>query len=98
MVRKEESTDCAVNKFASASRVAATLPSPPQGSTVHCEMFNIVLALNSIKSLISLSIQNHLMRGQSLGLWLSAQRQHLERLRCHCHYQHQPSSPASRDL
>ncbi len=43
---------CAVNKFATASRVAATFPSPPQGSTVHCKMFNIVLTLNSTKSLI----------------------------------------------
>ena len=49
---------CAVNKFATASRVAATLPSPPQGSTVHCEMFSKVLTLNSIRSLISQGIQN----------------------------------------
>ena len=42
---------CASNKFAIRSQVAATLPSPPQGS-VHCEMLNLVLTFNSIRSLI----------------------------------------------
>ena len=68
MVRKEASTDCAVNKFATASRVAATLPSPPQGSTVHCEMFNKVLKLNSIRSLISLDIQNQSYVGNRIAV------------------------------
>ena len=60
---------CAVNKFATASRVAATLPSPPQGSTVHCEMFNKVLTLNSIRSLISLGTQNQSYAGNFSAVW-----------------------------
>ncbi len=59
---------CAVNKFATASRVAATLPSPPQGSTVHCKMLNKVLTFNSIRSFISLGTQDQSYVGNLIAV------------------------------